>query len=376
MLINLWYVVEWSDNLKDKPIKTKVLGQDLVLFRDESGKAHCLINVCIHRGGSLAGGWTENDNVVCPYHGWEFGGDGQCKLVPSEGRDYRISDRFQVDAYPTEERYGMIWAFLGDLPEEERFPIPDFPEYGDDSVRLIKAETTWDAEASRVVENGIDLAHTAFVHPTFGYPDMSDSNQYKKMENNEYSGLATAVTYPPKLEGMQRSVRKDKQATHVHPGWSLPGMVAQVQIELKPGWTVKMFDCNTPIDEHTTRTFAWQSRTFFKWPIFDNNSRKRLERIFREDKVIVQAANPYYLPEQLKNEVSVGHDKFISAFRAARRNLINKGWQIDGFEVARHMGRRVFTIPSPNRKELEAQGKTWVFEKIPLVPAEKEVAAA
>ena len=64
MLINLWYVAEWSEKLKSEPIKVQMLGQKFVLFRDEQGKAHCLSDVCLHRGGSLGGGWTNGNCVV------------------------------------------------------------------------------------------------------------------------------------------------------------------------------------------------------------------------------------------------------------------------------------------------------------------------
>ena len=56
MLTNLWYVAEWSETVKDKPVKTKLIGQNLVLFRDLEGKVKCLADVCLHRGGSLSGG--------------------------------------------------------------------------------------------------------------------------------------------------------------------------------------------------------------------------------------------------------------------------------------------------------------------------------
>ena len=376
MLINLWYVVEWSENVTDKPMKTRALGQDLVLFRDEEGKAHCTANVCIHRGGSLANGWTEGGNVVCPYHGWQFGGDGRCKLIPSEGKDFKIPEQFQIDSYPVEERYGMVWAFLGDLPEEERYPIPEFPEYDDPGWRMIKSENTWKAEAARVVENGIDLAHASFVHPTFGYADTAGDNYIARMDVEEHTGVSTAVMYPPKLKGLRSGARKDKEETRVHPRWALPGMVADIQIDLKEGWTIKMFDCNTPIDENTTRTFALQGRTFFKHWLFDRDSKKRLHKIFDEDMEIVEAASPYYLPERMVNEVSVSDDKFMSTFRRARRGLIRKGWQIDTDEVERHRGKKVFTIPSPNRRKFENSGKRWVFDEVPLVPATEAVQEA
>lgn len=375
MLINLWYVVEWSDKVKEKPVKSRVLGQDIVLFRDGSGDVHCLNNVCIHRGGSLAGGWCTNGNVTCPYHGWQFAPSGQCVKVPSEGDDFRISEKFQIDSYPTEERYGMIWAFMGDLPEEERPEIPAFPEYDDPNRRKLKTETTWKAETARVVENGIDLAHASFVHPAFGNPETAAANHLESMDVNEWEGRSTNIQYPPAMKGVQSKARKEKQPTKTHPKWALNGMLVHIQIDINSTWTVTMFDANTPIDENVTRTFAWQTRTFLKHKIFDRGSLKRLEKIFEQDMAIVEKASPYYLPEHLTNEISVGDDKFMSFFRVARRKYIEKGNKIDTFEIAQHRGKKVFAIPSPNRREAEAKGIRWTFDKTPMVGS-KEVLEA
>lgn len=372
MLINLWYAAEWADAVTEKPMRVKLLDTPLVLFRDKTGKAHCLADVCIHRGGSLAGGWTDGENVVCPYHGWKYSGNGQCVSVPSEGEDFRISNRFQVDSYDVEERYGMIWVFMGDLPKEERIPIPEFPEFDDPAYRMMKTECTWDAEAARVVENGIDIAHTSFVHPSFGYQQSAAKNYIEKVELTDHYGTSTAVLYPPALKGVQAKARKDKQETRVHPSWYLSGMTVKLQIDINPTWTTVMFDANTPIDENTTRTLAWQGRTFLKHKIFDGGAMKRLHKIFDEDKVIVEAASPYYLPEDLANEISVGDDKFMNSFRAGRRKLIDKGWQIDSYEKAKHLGRKVMTVPSPNRRAAEAEGVKWVFDAVPLHPGKPQ----
>ena len=109
-------------------------------------------------------------------------------------------------------------------------------------------------------------------------------------------------------------------------------------------------------------------RTFFKQDIFDKGSRKRLRKVFAEDTVIIERAAPNYLPERLMHEMSVKDDKFMSTFRAARRRLIeHKGWQIDSREVAQSAGRKVLTIPSPQRRlhpDIE-----WVMDCVPLVPA-------
>lgn len=374
MLMNLWYVGEWSRNVKDKPVKTKILGQNLVLFRDAEGKVKCLADVCLHRGGSLAGGWVneKRDCVVCPYHGWEYGEGGKCKKIPSEGPEFKIPERFKIDSYPVEERYGMVWIFMGDLPEEERYPIPPFPEFDDPQWRAVDSEYVWNAEAARVVENGIDIAHASFVHPEFGYPDAADKNFIEKIERHEWWAASSNVMYPPELKGglfnWRKTIRKDKQETRVHPVWYLPGMTVRIQIDLKPGWHILMFDANTPVDEHTTRTFAIQLRSFFKQKIFDKGSVKRLKKVLLEDAAIVNESSPYYLPETLVNELSVKSDRFMFTFRNARRKLIEeKGWLIDTDARDRYQGRKVLTVPCPDRREALEKGEGWVFDAMPAV---------
>ncbi|TRX54990.1 aromatic ring-hydroxylating oxygenase subunit alpha [Thalassomonas sp. M1454] len=381
MITNLWYVAEWSEAVKDKPVKAKILGQNLVLFRDLEGKVKAVADVCMHRGGSLSGGWVneKRDCVVCPYHGWEYDGSGKCKKIPSEGPEFKVPSRFKLDAYPVEEHYGMIWVFMGDLPEEERYPIPPLPEYGTEKWKGLKTEFTWKAEASRVVENGIDIAHASFVHPVFGYPSTAEDNYIDEVEKHEWWARSTNVMFPPQLKGgflgWRNFIRKDKQETRVHPEWHLPGMIVRIQIDLRPGWQIVMFDANTPVDENTTRTFAWQFRTFFKQKIFDKGSMKRLATILEEDATIVEASQPYYLPETLANEVSVKSDKFMSTFRMARRKLVEeKGWQIDMAARDAHHGKQVLTIASPGRREAEEAGEGWVFEKMPTVAPIKKAA--
>ncbi|MGB1558694.1 MAG: Rieske 2Fe-2S domain-containing protein, partial [Oceanococcaceae bacterium] len=301
MLINLWYVAEWSHAVKDKPVKVKLLGQNFVLFRDAQGKAHCLSDVCLHRGGSLSGGQVHDNCVACPYHGWRYNGEGEVTFIPSRGVEGEIPKRARVDAYPTEERYGMIWVFMGDLPEAERYPIPPFEEYGAPGWKAVTSEYTWSASAARVVENGIDMAHASFVHPVFGHPSTADKNYIESMRKEEWWGSHTCVMHPPQFKDgpIRRFIRREKQPTRVHPAFYLPGYVVRLQVDLRPGWQIIMFDANTPVDEFTTRTFAIQVRSFFPQRIFDKGSVKRLKEILLQDAAIVENASPNWLPETL-----------------------------------------------------------------------------
>jgi phenylpropionate dioxygenase-like ring-hydroxylating dioxygenase large terminal subunit len=370
VLINLWYVAEWSDTVDKEPVRVKMLGQQFVLFRDEAGKVHCLADTCLHRGGSLSRGSVTDGNVTCPYHGWQYNGDGKCVVIPSEmDEGSKIPDKARVDSYPTQERYGMVWVFMGDLPESERFPIPPFPEYDDANWRSVRSEWVWQADAGRVLENGIDIAHSSFVHPIFGMEATAEANEIVSIEKNDYHGKSENIQYPPQFKEnwFRKRMRKERQPTVTKPEWHLTGMTVRIQIDINPTMSILMFDANTPVDEHNTRTFATQLRTFFKQDMFDGGSRKRLRKIFAEDTVIVERAAPNYLPERLMNEMSVKDDKFMSTFRNARRRLIEqKGWQIDSAKVADAEGRKVLTIPSPQRRTMP--DLDWVMDTVPLVP--------
>ena len=171
MLINNWYVAALSSEVTaEKPFGTRMLGCDFVLFRDPTGKAVCLANTCCHRGAALCNGTVASGHVACPYHGWEFASDGRCVKIPAMGEDAVIPKRVRIDSYPTHEKYGWVWVFLGDLPEEERPPIPDLlPEFDDpEHWRLIPYRAEATVNWQRFEENSLDTAHINFVHPTFG----------------------------------------------------------------------------------------------------------------------------------------------------------------------------------------------------------------
>ncbi|NIP67884.1 MAG: Rieske 2Fe-2S domain-containing protein, partial [Planctomycetales bacterium] len=96
--------------ITDQPSKARMLGHDFVVFRDSAGQAHCLSDTCVHRGAALSGGKRRGDCVQCPYHGWQFDAEGRCRSIPSLGPGHKVPPRARIDAYPTVERYGLVFA--------------------------------------------------------------------------------------------------------------------------------------------------------------------------------------------------------------------------------------------------------------------------
>jgi len=167
MLINNWYAVADAAALTDTPLQFDALGLRFVLFRDADNRIHCLGNVCAHRGGSLARGRVMDDGrIACSYHGWCYDGGGQCVRVPSLDDPGRIPKRARVPSYPVKEKFGLVWAFLGDTPEETRPDIPDLlPEFGrPDDWHLSLVVQDWSTDWQRIYENFLDIAHVWHAH--------------------------------------------------------------------------------------------------------------------------------------------------------------------------------------------------------------------
>ena len=216
MYINFWYPMAASEELGDAPIKVRCMGLDFVLFRAADGTANCLSNTCTHRGGSLGDGKIKGDNVECPYHGWQYDGKGQCHRIPSLGSQASIPARARVDAYPVEEKWGLIFAFLGDLPDAERPPLLDITEYGRDGWQSTMQEISLNGYYQRSVENGLDPAHNEFVHDTHGFQGENEAYQINRMrieERDEWGRGFWHTFNSPKLpEGEMRKLR-DTPAT-------------------------------------------------------------------------------------------------------------------------------------------------------------------
>ena len=162
-LRDFWYPAMLAKKVGNKPVKIKMLGEELCLFRDGAGQVAALWDVCPHRGGSLsAGDCHYNGTVSCAYHGWTFDGQGACVAVLSEGPLSGIPGKVKARVYPTRELKGMVFVWMD---EEPPAPIEeDVPEefFERDSLVMYR-ETTWPVNWRVALENSMD-AHVFYVH--------------------------------------------------------------------------------------------------------------------------------------------------------------------------------------------------------------------
>ena len=162
-LRRFWQPVCFSDDLRDLPIRVKLLGEELVAFRDLQGKAGLLELHCPHRGTSLEFGLIDKRGIRCCYHGWLFGNDGAILETPGEPEDSTLKDRLYHGAYPVEEAHGIVFAYLG--PPNRRPPRPIYDSYGRPGFRLGPGQKYfYPCNWLQIMENAMDPVHTAFLH--------------------------------------------------------------------------------------------------------------------------------------------------------------------------------------------------------------------
>lgn len=161
---NAWYVAGWSRDFAEALVPVTITGQSIVIFRASDGALVALEDRCPHKQLKLSKGKRIGDTVQCGYHGMTFGRDGKCVRVPGQDNLPRSA---YVDAYPVEERHGIVWLWPGDPDKADARLIFDMPEFTDPGWHLHHGEGLHiRAHYLNVAENLVDPAHVSFVHPT------------------------------------------------------------------------------------------------------------------------------------------------------------------------------------------------------------------
>ena len=162
-----WWPVGFTEKVADEPVPVRLLGEDLILFRNTQGKLGLLGRYCAHRRASLELGRVEQDGIRCCYHGWLYDMAGQCQEMPAEEPGCPLIKEVKIDSYKVEELGGIIFGYMGPAP------APLLPRYDllvrDDIDREVSAgieHCNWLQRAENAVDKYHSLALHAPVYPT------------------------------------------------------------------------------------------------------------------------------------------------------------------------------------------------------------------
>ncbi len=159
-----WLVVGTTADLRDIPQAVKVLGEELVLFRDDKDAVGLLGLHCPHRGSSLEYGDIEDGGIRCPYHGWLFDVGGQCLDMPAEAGDRSFARKVRHRSYPVRQQGGLLFAYLG-TDRDHPPPLPEYlPLVSEHGQRSLEPTRVYDYNWFNFIENGADPAHFSILH--------------------------------------------------------------------------------------------------------------------------------------------------------------------------------------------------------------------
>ena len=320
LLLNDWHPVADALALSPRGIgKATLLGRDLVLWRSADGEAHAWEDRCAHRGSRLSRGRIVADEVVCAYHGWRYGASGRCTAVPAHP-GIELPEHFRVNAYHAKERYGLVWACLGE-PAGDVLP---FPEYDDPNLRKVLCGPYEVASSGpRIVENFLDMAHFPFVHPgVLGEPGRSEVRDYEVRPFDDGTGWGGVEAigcffWQPRTNTLSQAGSDVEYAYRVtRPLTAILDKIPERQDGFREAISLHV----QPVGEE--RSVAWIIMAMTNFVQSEEELRAFQDRIFLQDKPIVENQVPLRLPLAPRAELPVRADKLAVAYR---RYLREKG---------------------------------------------------
>ena len=182
LLRRYWHPVGLVTDATDIPRKVRVLGEDLVLFRDKHARIGLLHARCCHRGTTLYYGKVEEDGIRCCYHGWKFDTEGHCLEQPCEPESGLFKAKVRQPWYPVQERYGLIFAFMGPAEKKPVLPRYECLEKMDDGEFVEADDSSIGGGGPTVIpcnwlqhfENVVDPYHVPVLHGSFSGPQFTN----------------------------------------------------------------------------------------------------------------------------------------------------------------------------------------------------------
>lgn len=313
-----WHPVGYGTDIGDQPVGVTLLDTRVVLWRDAAGALHAHHDRCVHRGTQLSLGRVERDEIVCPYHGWRFAGDGRCTLIPQLADPRRVPSRVRVEPLRCLERYGLAWIAL-DAP---RWPLPAVPELEGGDYRVVRTGPfEWASHASRQLENFTDFGHFAFVHQgLLGNPDQAVVAAHEVVIDGTTVRYAYRRPDEPNTEklpvftddGRKERDRNTRYTIH------LPFTIVE-HIDWGGRDGMVYFFVSQPVSESRCIGYCLVARNYnLDQPDAVMQEFERV--IFAQDQRIIESQQPCAVPVAGDDEVHMAFDKVAIAFRKALRD--------------------------------------------------------
>jgi len=239
-----------------KPVRARLLGEDLVVFRDTGGRLGVLGEYCLHRRASLAFGRNEECGLRCLYHGWKFDVEGNVLDMPSEapGAAQRLGKKAR--AYPVREAGGFVWIWMGPTEEMREFEPPAWaPEPGIPyAIVKIHTECNW----AQVLEGSIDSAHSSSLHSTNMPPgQVEGSTATETAWIRPSTDKAPRLQFEPTGYGFRyAAIRKPIRDPETHQYVRTTLFIAPFTVLIPPNDRYNLAQMLVPVDDVTTM-FYW-----------------------------------------------------------------------------------------------------------------------
>ncbi len=234
------------------PVRVRLLGEDLVAFRDTNGKVGLVDAYCPHRRAPMFFGRNEECGLRCVYHGWKFDVNGDCADMPSEPADTPLKAKVKIKSYPTVEKGGLIWAYMG--PKESMPAPPDYEWLRAPATHRHVSKTYEECNYLQALEGGLDTAHSSFAHNNNmgakDEPRNRDTSPSLDVERTDYGYYYVSTR---QMGGGDRYIRLYH---FVMPFQQMRGGIHQFNGDRRP---LPELDGHiwVPIDDHQTFVYNW-----------------------------------------------------------------------------------------------------------------------
>jgi phenylpropionate dioxygenase-like ring-hydroxylating dioxygenase large terminal subunit len=313
VLLDDWHAVAAVDAIAPgASLAVMLLGQELVLWRTADGALHVAEDRCPHRGTRLSIGRVEGENIICAYHGWRFASSGRCVRIPAHP-DLVPPGAARLAMHHVRERYGLAWACAG----EPRGDVPAFPEADDPRLRKVVCGPYHVATSGpRIVENFLDMAHFPFVHAgILGEEPRNEVRDYEAGPFDDGDGVAGirasgCFFWQPRTNSLAHDGCEVEYTYRVvRP---LTAILTKVP-DTDDGFHEAISLHVQPVGEESS--IVWMVLAMTNAQQDDQTLRDFQDRIFLQDRPILENQVPKRLPLERRVEIPVRADRLSLAYR-------------------------------------------------------------